>query len=107
MYNFIEETTRFYIAIPGSLQDAVLLLYFNSLVMVGVGIIRLSQAGLTMTLIYTKIPGIWAKCGAMLGSLVKDRYLNFIANRSQYVYMPFVTSNVTKKPCVKNLMPGH
>ena len=41
--------------------------------MVGVGIIRTSQAGLTMSLIYTKIPGILAKCGAMLGSLVKAR----------------------------------
>ena len=53
----------------------LVLLYFNSLVMVGVGIIRTSLAGPTMSLIYTKIPGIWAKCGAMLGSLVKARYL--------------------------------
>ena len=52
MYTFIEETTRFYIAILGSLQDAIVLLYFNSLVILGVGIIRTSQAGLTMTLIY-------------------------------------------------------
>ena len=106
----IEETTRFYIAILGSLQDAnekLVLLYFNSLVMVGVGVTRTSQAGPTMSLIYTKIPGIWAKCGAMLGSLVKARYLSFIANRSQDVNMRFVTSNVMKTPCVKNLLPGN
>ena len=43
--------------------------------MVGVGIIRTSLAGLTMSLTYTKIPGILGKCGAMLGSLVKAIYL--------------------------------
>ena len=85
----------------------LVLLYFNSLVMVGVGVIRTSQAGPTMSLIYTKIPGILAKCGAMLGSLVKARYLSFIANRSQDVNMRFVTSNVMKTPCVKNLLPGN
>ena len=39
--------------------------------------------------------------------LVKARYLSFIANRSQDVNMPFVTSNVMKTPCVKNLLPGN
>ena len=53
----------------------------------------------------TKSPGILAKCGAMHGSLVKGRYLSFIDNRSQDVNMPFVTSNVMKTPCVKNLLP--
>ena len=42
------------------------------------------------------------KCGAMLGSLVKAKYLSFIVNRSQDVNMRFVTSNVMKTPCVKN-----
>ena len=73
--------------------------------MVGMGIIRTSQAGADYVSDYTKIPGILAKCGVMLGSLVKARYLSFIANRSQDVNMPFVTPNVMKTPCVKNLLP--
>ena len=89
----IEETTRFYIAILASLQDASSSVF--------------QQAGNGRGGNYSNKPG-WAdyvsdlykdsrdigKCGAMLGSLVKARYLSFIANRSQDVNMPFVTSHV-------------
>ena len=35
----------------------------------------------------------------------QGQIFEFIDNRSQDVNMPFVTSNVMKTPCVKNLLP--
>ena len=102
----IEETTRFYIAILGSLQDSSSSVF--------------QQSGNGRGGSYSNKPG-WAdyvsdlykdsrgmgKMWCNAGSLVKARYLSFIANRSQDVNMLFVTSNVMKTPCVKNLLPGN
>ena len=100
----IDETTRFYIAILASLQDASSSVF--QLAGNGRGGNYSNKPGWAdydfVSDLY-KESGILAKCGAMLGSLVKARYLSFIDNRSQYVNMPFVTSNVMKTPCVKNL----
>ena len=93
-----EETTRFYIAILGSLQDASSSVFQQAVNGRGGNYPNKPGWADYVSDLYKDSRDI-GKCGAMLG------YLSFIANRSQDVNMPFVTSNVLKIPCVKKLLP--